>query len=303
MKPFPLVVALAVTAMLAACAPVHGFADNPADQAAVQAGLQRYFLADVDAEYAKKTGADRQAFRDEVVINRLRAYDIAFQEFQRRLWSDANFVSAGGDLVVLALAGLGATTAHAATASALAVASAGVVGAQSSISKDLYFQRTMPALLAQMQANRDRIKVTILNGLARPDAQYPLYRANADLDALQAASSIPSAVGDITQQASAAETKAKAELSRVSYVAGVVPASAQERAVKLTNAVRSLAASTDPSDAAKLDRLAAELGASRGKNKLEERNNILKAIDPLTNSDAEMNKLSARLSEILEKEY
>jgi hypothetical protein len=43
------------------------------------------------------------------------------------------------------------------------------VGAQAAINRDLYYQRTLPALLAQMEANRAKVELTIMNGLAKSD--------------------------------------------------------------------------------------------------------------------------------------
>jgi hypothetical protein len=46
------------------------------------------------------------------------------------------------------------------TKAALAAGSAFMVGTQGAISKDLFYQRTIPALLAQMEANRTDAKTT-----------------------------------------------------------------------------------------------------------------------------------------------
>ena len=75
--------------------------------------------------------------------------------------------------MALVLSGLGATTGGAATKAALAAASAGVIGAQGVISKDLYYQRTVPALLAQMEANRARATLVILQGIQKSESDYP----------------------------------------------------------------------------------------------------------------------------------
>jgi hypothetical protein len=51
-------------------------------------------------------------------MNRMLAYYITYSNFKRRLLTDGNLISTGGDLVGLALTGLAATTGSAATKSA-----------------------------------------------------------------------------------------------------------------------------------------------------------------------------------------
>src|SRR5262249_25685788 len=69
------------------------------------------------------------------------------------------------------------------------------------INRDLYFQRTLPALLAQMEANRAKVKLKILAGIKQSDDQYSLPLADLDLADLKSAGSMPAAVSNITQQA------------------------------------------------------------------------------------------------------
>jgi hypothetical protein len=131
----------------------------------------------------------------------MRAYDITFADFEKRLYGDGNAVTLGSDLVALALTGLIATTGNAATKSALGAASTGVLGAKAAIDKDLYYQKTIPALLAQMEADRLKVALTISAGMKLPDAEYPLMQAYLDLDAYKIAGSIPAAINQINKEA------------------------------------------------------------------------------------------------------
>ncbi|MGO8867286.1 MAG: hypothetical protein ACLQME_12355 [Alphaproteobacteria bacterium] len=203
-----------LVAALAACAPIRGYPDDPEDTSATLTRLTPYFDGTEEAQYVAlpNDATLRQQKRDEIVLARIRAYDIEFADFEQKLYLEGNSVSTGSDLLVLILAGLTATTGNAATKAALGAASAGVVGAQAAISKDLYYQKTIPALLEQMEANRTNAKLTIFKGLTTPDAQYPLTKAYLDLDALKAAGSIPGAIASITQQAGNAKTTAQGEI-------------------------------------------------------------------------------------------
>jgi len=143
----------------------------------------------------------------------MNAYESSYSDFKRRLNGDANILNLGADLSVLGLAGAAATTGSIATATALAAASAGIIGARGAINSDLYFQRTLPALLAQMDANRARAKVPIVVGLRQSNAAYPLAIALIDLDALRDSGAIPTAIGGLTQQAEAGKAAAELVLS------------------------------------------------------------------------------------------
>ncbi len=196
------------------CAPVRGYPDDPEDTSAAAAALQPWFSPDRDREYLSLPRAERAATRDVIVMSRMRALDLAFGSFERRLTGDGNVVAIGGDLIELVLAGFGATTGSAATKAALAAASGGILGAQGAISKDLYYQRTVPALLAEMQANRAKAKLAIFEGLQRSDADYPLIRAEMDLDTLKTAGSVSVAIAGITVQAQITRGIAQDQLDR-----------------------------------------------------------------------------------------
>ncbi len=174
---------LSLLLYLAACAPLSGYAENPEDTDVVIETLMPYFSGEYEKTYYAFSPGDpgRLALRNTIIINRMRVYEINFLRFKKSLWGDANAIAAGGDLLVLALTGLAATTGNAGTKSALAAASAGIVGAQGAINKDIYYQRTLPAVLSQIQANRDRAKAILIQGLSLTDSEYPLTRAGLDL--------------------------------------------------------------------------------------------------------------------------
>ena len=143
----------------------------------------------------------------------MNAYESSYSNFKRRLNGDANTLNLASDLSLLGLAGVAATTGNITTATALAAASAGIIGARGAINADLYFQHTLPALLAQMDANRARAKLPIVTGLRQSNAAYPLAIALMDLDALRDAGGIPLAIGGLTQQAVVEKVSAEKSLS------------------------------------------------------------------------------------------
>lgn len=204
----------ATLSLLSSCSAVQGYPNDPENRRAVLATLQPYFSATEEERYANETDATRRRqLRDQIVLNRVRAYDLQFAKFEESLYGSGSAITTGGDLIVLILSGLGATIAGSATKAALAAASAGIVGAQATLNKDLYYQRTLPALMAQMEANRATVELAIFFGLTQDDNKYSLPRADLDLEALQQAGSIPRAVTSITQQAANANDAAQSKIN------------------------------------------------------------------------------------------
>ena len=204
--------------LVAGCAPIRGYPNDPENTDATLARLAPYFDGTKELQYLATPPAARTPIRDEIVYARMRGYDITFDDFERKLYGGANAVTLGSDLLGLALAGLTATTGTAATKSALGAASAGILGANTAITKDLYYEKTVPALLAQMEANRLLAKAPILAGLKLPDADYPLMAAYSDLETYKNAGSIPGAINAINRDAAEAKDAAMINLQPASAV-------------------------------------------------------------------------------------
>ncbi len=215
------VAAFAALSCLAACAPVRGFPDDPADQSDFSsfvspAGnpVQIYGPASEAAYDSASDDLARTAARNQIIRHRLWGYDRTYSSFKRRLTLDGNIVSAGGSLAALVLGGLAATTGNTGTSNALAAAGAGIIGAQGVINRELYFQKTLPALMAQRDAARDQALAPILAGMKLPDSRYSLTDANADLQRLKDAGSIEGAINTINQDAAIAKQDAQAAITR-----------------------------------------------------------------------------------------
>lgn len=191
--------ALALLLLCASCAPFRGYPVNPDDTDANLTSLEAG-AASEKVKYLQASDPDTaRTQRNRVVYTKMQVYEIYFTNFQQRLWGDNNFFSVGGDMAALILNGLGATTGSTTTKAALSAASGGIIGAKAAIDKDIYFQQTLPAVLAQMSANRDKIKSAIIDNLKQSDAAYPLAAAEIDLQVLERASSIPDAIQSITR--------------------------------------------------------------------------------------------------------
>ncbi len=204
---------------LNACAMLAGSPENIADNAQTIAALNSSIAAD-EVIYQKEEAkgstdpSKLKSLRNQVAFDQIQLSEIYFTRFQDRLWGDNNVVSTGGDLALLILNGLGATTGNSGTKAALAAASAGIVGAKGAISKDIYFQRTLPAMLAQMSANRDNEEAAIISNLnTKDDSSYPLSLVEIDLQRLQRASGMAGSVQSVTETAANNQSSASEHLS------------------------------------------------------------------------------------------
>jgi hypothetical protein len=129
------------------------------------------------------------------------AYDVQYSKFQEDINRERTLTDTVGDLTSLTLTALGASLGAVSTKTALAASATAVTGAKASFDKNLFYDKTLPVLFAQMDANRAAVLVRIEAGAALPDAQYPLTRALADLNAYREAGSIPGALAGIAQAA------------------------------------------------------------------------------------------------------
>jgi hypothetical protein len=176
-----------------------------------------YLTADVrtkgdDPLDSARSNLTQQQYRDTVVYRRIEVIDLYYYDFESKLSGAYNGLDVGADLAALALNGLGAVTGSAATKASLAAASAGVIGSKSVISTDIFYQKTLPSLIAQMRASRQQALLKIETGLANPVAKYSIDAALLDVNAYYVAGTLPSAISQITSQAGAALNTATSKI-------------------------------------------------------------------------------------------
>jgi hypothetical protein len=87
------------------------------------------------------------------------------------------------------------------TANIFAGVAAALNGTGSTLEREVYFDRAVPALVGAMEAARTRLRAVILAGLTRPAAEYPLEAAWTDVQAYEAAASLDNAVQALTDDA------------------------------------------------------------------------------------------------------
>lgn len=231
---------LLVTSLLGfGCASIKAYPDRSVKVKDQLSALSWCF----DEEKIKNGPAGKEPtdWRNEVVNCKIRAIDLQFTSFEQSLSQENVGLNA---VVDLAAVGLGAATAvvgSSATKSILGAISGGLIGGKGIIDKDLFYSKTMPALLAQMEAQRKTQLVKIRTGLQSPANKYPLSEALIDVEEYYKAGSIPAAVQGIIEQAGAKAQEQTAELKRL------LPATREQVMSKaaLTEAIGSLGPSSD----------------------------------------------------------
>ena len=192
-----LIVALAQSAV--ACSSVSGYPDNPTNVASDLTALNAYFdPKEIIAYSAIPISPAREAKRNEIIYGRMAAYDIEFAKFQQDINAERGLTDTVGDLTTLTLTALGATLASSATKTAVSAAATAVNGGKASIDKNVFYDKTLPVLFSQMDANRTTIRLAIETGMVQGDVKYPLTKGLADLTAYRDAGSIPGAVSAIS---------------------------------------------------------------------------------------------------------
>lgn len=205
-----IVSAFVSAASLGACTSFEGYPREPETPSQIDISRDIFFGPKAADNYNTETDpSKRKADRDYLIYGKMGVIERDFDDLERALVGTGNSVSIFGDLAVLGLNGYATVSGGKSTKAALSAAAGGIVGAQGAISKDLYYQRTLPAILAQMEANRERVRAEIIASMAKPDTEYPLPAAEIDLRRLIRAGSVPSSISEITQGAN--ESKRSSE--------------------------------------------------------------------------------------------
>lgn len=212
-----IVVAGSLVSTLAACDSFRG-AQQPIDPPATTVASATRFspdeaiLAFYSADERSRSGLTRRQYRDQIVTLRLLAIDARYQAFVQELRGARAGVGLGADLLTLVLGGLGTFVAGDTAKSILAAGTATVAGARVSFDKNLFYDQTLPAIVAQMDAERNKQLLVIRSGLTNDEDSYSLPDALFDLSQLERLGSIETAIKRITEAATSEAKKTSDDL-------------------------------------------------------------------------------------------
>ncbi len=134
-------------------------------------------------EYYKTTGSGRRtAIRNEIVGNMIYLIDVEYSKYADDvLQSSKALLDTSLGISGLGLTAAATITGHEATAKLLSGIATAVQGSRELIDKNVYLQKTVPTVVAAMDAARAEQFASILRGLTQDADQYPLSVALRDV--------------------------------------------------------------------------------------------------------------------------
>lgn len=175
----------------------------------------KYEMANALQEFEKPLPSrmSKKSYRDMVVALYMNAIDARYYDFRSELASEGRASSIGFDLAILGLTS-GAAIAKESIVNELSAAAAGFAGAKTAIDKNLYFDQTLPAILAAMDTERLKVRKRIVDKLRLEPTEYPLASAFADISAYEMAGSLDRAISNVTSSASIERQQANEEYEK-----------------------------------------------------------------------------------------
>ncbi len=176
--------------------------------------LDPLYARTIQAAASAASGPEQIRVRNQFIEMRSAVIDHQYDLFRSDLYEQRIGANVGVDLTTLGLNGLGAATGSTQLKTGAAALSAFLIGGKASVDKNAYFDRTLPALLEQMDAARATVRRRILDSMLLDSGNYPLMQASSDLEAYYHAGTIPGAIAGITTTAATQKKAAFDELDR-----------------------------------------------------------------------------------------
>ncbi|HZZ42739.1 MAG TPA: hypothetical protein VFE58_07360 [Tepidisphaeraceae bacterium] len=180
--------------------------------------------------------------RNKFIGGRLTLMNIRYIQFIRHVTNDRQALESATDILVIGLNVAGAATGGATEKTVLSAISAGILGSKAVIEKEYFYEKTMPALIAAMNAQRKAALVPILQGSKTNSLQdYPFEQAVSDLNDYYLAGTLLGAVQAIEADAGKKETDQNAALEDI-RLSPAYEATTEQLRRQLTVAIGKLAA-------------------------------------------------------------
>ncbi|MBM4276621.1 MAG: hypothetical protein FJ130_01910 [Deltaproteobacteria bacterium] len=187
--------------------------------------------------YAKSEPTPKD--RDVVISARLVMINLEYLKWLRTVTADKQFLDTATDVLILSLNLAAAATGGETAKTVLSAISAGVAGSKTSIDKHYYYEKTVPALVAAMNAQRKDVLARILEGMKKNLEEYSFEQALADVYEYYQAGTFMGAITAIQSDSGAKEKKADLKIESLTIVTPV-PAELQARREKAAEYVKKL---------------------------------------------------------------
>src|ERR1043166_3592052 len=154
--------------------------------------------------------------RNKFVAGRLVLMNIRYIQFVRKSTAEKQLLDSAVDILTLSLNLAGASTGSATTKTILAAIEAGLTGSKATYDKNYMFEKTIPALIAAMNAQRKEALLPLLEGMKRELADYPFEQAVTDLHQYYFAGTFLGAIQAIQSDAGEKERSAQKKIVTLS---------------------------------------------------------------------------------------
>jgi hypothetical protein len=175
--------------------------------------LSREFAPSVSIETFFKNPSKEA--RDKFITGRVTLANIQYIKFVRQLTSERQLLDSAASMLTLGLNLAGTAVSAAGTKTILSAIAASVTGSKEVVDKNYYFEKTIPVLVGQMNAERKRALVPILEGMKNDLSMYPFGDAVNDTHNYYQAGTFTGALQRIQADAGAKEKKADDDLDNL----------------------------------------------------------------------------------------
>ena len=199
-------------ALLQGCASLQGAPEWPTAQSLEKDDPLYYTF--MTRFYAADTSESRALIRNQFIEVRSALINLNFNQFKKDMFAQRGGAAVGVDFVTMLLGGVAASVADKGVKTGAGALTTVVVGSKASLDKNVFYDRTLPVLLTQMEAKRAQVRERILAGMSADPALYPLMQASSDLEAYFDAGTISGALTEVTAQAGVVKEQADQALRK-----------------------------------------------------------------------------------------
>jgi hypothetical protein len=151
--------------------------------------------------------------RDQILGELMYIIDADHGDFERSMQAHATAFEVMSDFTVLGLTGAGAVTGGAETKAILSAIASGVMGAQLSVNKRVFRDKTIEALQAQMRAAQTQRKAEIISRMKQTTDDYTLELGLSDIVQYYYDGTMTRALQNMVADAKEKEKKAESSVS------------------------------------------------------------------------------------------
>lgn len=153
--------------------------------------------------------------RNAFITGRMVLVDLRYIQFIRGLTRERQLLDSATDFFIMSLNLAGAGAAGTTTKTVLSSIAAGFGGTKAIIDRDFFYQKTVPALVAAMNAQRAVTRETLIKGLQQDIDAYPFHTAVVDVQNYYEAGTFVGALNAITADAAVKEEEKKRSIEEI----------------------------------------------------------------------------------------